>query len=131
MIADDLVPHVRNHPYTEESSGGMVLISLAWSLALWEIAHETGAEAPGLLVIDSPQKNLGHNVTEGDTDFADSTLVENFYTHIKTWLAGDGAGAQIIIVDNSPPDSVADDVVVRFTRSTAVGPYGLIPEATS
>lgn len=130
-IADDLIPHVRNHPYTEASSGGMVVISLAWNLALWEVAHEAGADAPGLLVIDSPQKNLGHNSRAGDEDFADSTLVENFYTHIKKWLASDGAGAQMIVVDNSPPHSVADDVVVRFTRSSSTAPYGLIPEATS
>lgn len=130
-IADDLVPYVRDHPYTEASSGGMVVISLAWNLALWEVAHETGASAPGLLVIDSPQKNLGYNIKDGDEDFADSTLVENFYAHVKSWLASDGAGAQIIVVDNSPPDSVADDVVVRFTRSARTAPYGLIPEATS
>lgn len=130
-IADDLVPYVRNHPYAEASSGGIVVISLAWNLALWEIAHETGADAPGLLVIDSPQKNLGHNSKDGDQDFADSTLVDNFYTHVKSWLASDGAGAQMIVVDNSPPDSVTDDVVVRFTRSATVAPYGLIPEATS
>lgn len=128
MIADDLVPHVRNHPYTEASSGGVVLISLAWSLAIWEVAFETGADAPGLLVIDSPQKNLGHD-NKDDADFADTTLVENFYRHVKTWLAGDGAGAQLIIVDNSPPELVSDDVVVRFTRSSSVPPYGLIPEA--
>ncbi|BCN67277.1 hypothetical protein RE943_07500 [Prescottella equi] len=130
-ITDDLVPHVRGHPYTEASSGGMVVISLAWNLALWEVAHETGADAPGLLVIDSPQKNLGHNSKDGDEDFADSTLVENFYAHVKKWLATEGAGAQMIVVDNSPPDSVAEDVVVRFTRNAATAPYGLIPEATS
>lgn len=129
LIADDLVPHVRNHVYTEASSGGVVLISLAWNLAIWEVAHETAADGPGLLVIDSPQKNLGHD-SKDDADFADATLVENFYRHVKTWLAGDGAGAQLIVIDNSPPDLVSDDVVVRFTRSSAVPPYGLIPEAT-
>jgi hypothetical protein len=42
-----LVPYVRNQPYSEASSGGMVLISLAWNLALWEVAHEHDATAPG------------------------------------------------------------------------------------
>lgn len=129
MIGDDLVPHVRNHPYTEASSGGVVLLSLAWNLAIWEVAFESGADGPGLLVIDSPQKNLGHD-SKDDADFADTTLVENFYRHVKSWLAGSGAGAQLIVVDNSPPEMVADDVVVRFTRSSSVPPYGLIPEAT-
>lgn len=46
-------------------------------------------------------------------------------------LAGDGAGAQLIVIDNTPPATVADDVVCRFTRDADDPPYGLIPEATS
>ena len=120
-IGDDLIPHVRDLPYTAASSGGMVLISLAWNLALWEIAHERDADAPGLLVIDSPQKNLGHKAAEdGDQDFADATLIENFYAHAKTWLATDGVGAQLIVVDNTPPASVAKTSCagLRGTRTT-------------
>lgn len=130
-IGSDLVPHVRGQSYTHASSGGLVLIGLAWTLALWEIAHELDADAPGLLVIDSPQKNLGHQSKPGDSDFADVKLVENFYRHAKAWLAGAGEGAQLIVVDNSPPESVEADVVIRFTRSAEVPPYGLIPEASS
>lgn len=129
FIDDDLIPHVRDLPYTSASSGGMVLISLAWNLALWEIAHERDADAPGLLIIDSPQKNLGHNSKDGDNDFADATLVDNFYAHVQNWLATDGIGAQLIVVDNSPPASVEGNVVMRFTRRADVAPYGLIPEA--
>lgn len=125
----DLVPYVRGLPYTAASSGGMVLIGLAWSLTLWETAHEEGAAAPGLLVIDSPQKNLGHS-QDDDSDFADAGLVENFYNHAKGWLATEGVGAQLIVVDNSPPESVADDVVTRYTRDAAEPPYGLIVDAT-
>lgn len=98
---------------------------------MWEIAHETSAAAPGLLVIDSPQKNLGHNSGANDTDFADATLVENFYMHAKSWLATEGTGAQLIVIDNSPPDAVTDDVVVRYTRNAKIEPYGLITDATS
>lgn len=130
-LDQNLVPHVRNLPYTAASSGGMVLIGLAWNLALWEVAFELDADAPGLLVIDSPQKNLGHNSKASDVDFADATLVENFYAHAKGWLAAEGSGAQLIVVDNSPPEIVADDVVVRFTRDADVEPYGLITDATN
>lgn len=129
-IGLNFVPHVRGMPYTHQSSGGMVVIALAWNLALWEIAHEEAADAPGLLIIDSPQKNLGHNAGVND-DFADAALVERFYAHVKRWLASDGAGAQLIVVDNSPPESVSDDVVLRFTRRAEEFPYGLIHDATS
>ncbi|MFG1625460.1 hypothetical protein [Kribbella sp. NPDC049227] len=131
FLDNNLVPHVRGLSYTDASSGGRVLISLAWHLALWEIAHERDAAAPGLLVIDSPQKNLGHGAVAGDPEFADSALVENFYNHARTWLRGDGLGAQLIVVDNSPPDSVSGDIVVRYTRDPDVEPYGLITTATS
>jgi hypothetical protein len=130
-IDGNLIPHVRGLPYTEASSGGMVVIALAWNLALWEVTFEQGADAPGLLIIDSPQKNLGHNSTGDDEEFADAQLVERFYTHVKTWLATDGMGAQAIIVDNSPPLSVMNDVVVNFTRNPNMPPYGLIHDAVS
>lgn len=128
-IDDDLVPHVRGMLYTAASSGGLVLISLAYHLAIWELAFERDADAPGLLVIDSPQKNLGHGVVETDPDFADTRLVENFYRHAQRWLAGDGVGAQLIVIDNTPPNLVKDHVVVHYTRSAQIGPYGLITDA--
>ena len=128
-LDDKLVPFVRGLSYAHASSGGLVLISLAWYLAIWEVAYEASAHAPGLLIIDSPQKNLGHAAGPGDEDFADAQLVENFYRHVKTWLAGPGIGAQLIVVDNSPPELVAGDVVVRYTRNSEVPPYGLIDNA--
>lgn len=128
-IGRDLVPRVRDMHYTSASSGGLVLISLAYHLAIWELAFERGADAPGLLVIDSPQKNLGHGVLESDPDFADTRLVENFYRHVKAWLAGKGSGAQLVVIDNSPPELVRDHVVVHYTRSATIPPYGLITDA--
>ncbi|MCC8245058.1 hypothetical protein [Saccharothrix luteola] len=129
MLDDKLVPHVRGLPYTAASSGGLVLISIAWYLSVWEIAYEERARAPGLLIIDSPQKSLGHGAHHDDPDFADTRLVENFYSHARQWLGGPGDGAQLIVIDNSPPESVHNDVVVRYTRNPAVAPYGLIEDA--
>jgi AAA domain len=128
-LNDNLRPSVRNLPYTSASSGGLVLISLAWYLALWEISYEQAPYAPGLLMIDSPQKNLGQAAHQDDPDFADTRLVENFYLHVRRWLAGEGSGAQLVVVDNSPPEIVSNDVVVRYTRNRDVPPYGLIDNA--
>jgi hypothetical protein len=129
ILDSRLSPSVRGLHYSSASSGGLVLISLAWYLAIWEIAHEQAARAPGLLIIDSPQKNLGHAARHDDPDFADARLVENFYQHVKQWLSGPGTGAQLIVVDNSPPESIADDVVIRYTRDRNVPLYGLITNA--
>jgi hypothetical protein len=129
-IDEDLVPFVRGLKYTAASSGGLVLISIAYYLSIWELAYERSARAPGLLLLDSPQKNLGTWAHPDDADFADIRLVENFYRHTRRWLAGPGSGAQLVIIDNSPPDSMSADVVVRYTRNPDVPPYGLIDNET-
>lgn len=126
-LDERLVPHVRNVPYTKASSGGLVLISIAWAMALWEISWERGALLPGLLVIDSPQKNLGHSAGPEDRDFADAQLVKNVYAHAASWLDGKGQGAQIVFVDNTPPQNLKP--IVRFTGQREAFPFGLIDDA--
>jgi len=130
-LDERLVPTVRAVNYTKASSGGLTLISLAWAFALWEVAYERDALAPGLLIVDSPQKNLGHAARPGDDDFADAKLVNNIYEHVERWLKADGAGAQVLFVDNSPPITVEEHVVARFSGRAEQPPFGLIDDATS
>lgn len=123
-IDNQLVPHVRGQHFKEASSGGQVLVSLAWMLALFEIAYERGAAHPGLLMIDTPQKNLGGKAeTE---EFADIHLVERVYEHVIEWLAGPGVGAQVVIVDNTPPANAVNHIRMEYTRDPARPPFGLI-----
>lgn len=129
-VDTNLVPHMRGASYTHASSGGRTLISLAWILAIFEIAWETGSAHPGFLMIDSPQKNLGQG-GDRDTKFADSVAVADFYEHLHDWLAGPGQGAQILVVDNAPPTSVDNDIVVRFSRRADQPPYGLVEDEVS
>lgn len=125
-----LVPHMRGMSYRDASSGGRTLISMAWTLAIFEIAWESGASHPGFLMIDSPQKNLGHG-KDRDAEFADSIAVDGVYQHVNAWLRGRGVGAQILIVDNAPPAMAEEDIVVRFTGRAEVPPYGLISDEVS
>ena len=127
FVDTKLVPHMRGTAYTHASSGGRTLIALAWILAIFEIAWETGSAHPGFLMIDSPQKNLGQG-GHRDAEFADSIAVTDFYKHLHEWLNGPGQGAQILVVDNAPPPSADDDVVVRFSRRADQPPYGLIDD---
>lgn len=129
-IADDLVPYVRGGRYTEASSGARTLISLAWILSLFEIAWERGASHPGFLLIDSPQKNLGSHADVSVVEFADVGIVQGVYSHIESWVNTRGSGAQVVIVDNSPPDVADRHVVVRFSRDPQQEPYGLIDDET-
>lgn len=123
-IDSNLVPYVRGQHFKEASSGGQVLVTLAWALAIFEVAYEAGAAHPGVLMIDTPQKNLGGQAD--DTEFADIHLVEAIYDHILQWLDGAGRGAQVIIVDNTPPVNADQHVRVRYTRDPNKPPFGLI-----
>ncbi|MFE5811637.1 hypothetical protein [Streptomyces sp. NPDC056491] len=116
MIDTNLVPYVRGDSYREASSGARTLLTLAWQLAVFEVAVETSAAHPGFLMIDNPQKNLAHGATR-DAAIADASAINDFYHHLATWLAEQGAGAQVIIVDNSPPSLAEGSVVVRYSRN--------------
>jgi hypothetical protein len=124
FIDTNLVPHVRGQHFKEASSGGQVLVSLAWMLAVFEVAYETNSAHPGFLMIDTPQKNLGGKAD--DAEFADIHLVERVYQHILNWLSDAGRGAQVLIVDNTPPDLYASHIAVRYTRDPDRAPFGLI-----
>jgi hypothetical protein len=128
-VANDLTPFVRGEPYQVASSGARTLITLAWQLAVFETAFESGASHPGFLMIDSPQKNLGHG-TGRDTLIADAVSTDDFYRHLTQWLARHGNGAQVIVADNSPPELIEDRVIVRFSRDETESPYGLIDDET-
>lgn len=130
FIDKHLVPQMRGSSYIDASSGGRTLISLAWILAIFEIAWERGSAHPGFLLIDSPQKNLGQG-GDHDAEFADRVAVADFYKHLHEWLAGRGRGAQIIVVDNAPPTTADTSVVVRYSRRADQPPYGLVEDEVS
>jgi hypothetical protein len=123
-VDERLVPHVRGQRYRAASPGGRTLIALAWQLAVFEVAWETGSSHPGFLLIDSPQRNVS------DSPLADAATIARVYRHLRLWLNGAGAGAQVILADNAPPAEADDHVIVRFTRRSDQPPYGLIDDQT-
>ena len=129
-IDDRWVPHVRDLSYQQASSGARTLLSIAWCLAIFETAVERRLFHPGFLMLDSPQKNIGIG-TDSDDDFVDAAVVDGVYRHLRNWLAGEGQGCQVIVVDNDPPAATKSDVIVRFTRDAIHPPYGLIDNETS
>jgi hypothetical protein len=131
-LNDKFVPYVRGNRYTDiGSTGALTLISLAWELAIFERSIEQGNPHPGFLMIDSPQKNLKPETggAAGD-EFVDGAIPRRVWEHIVGWTAGTGSSAQIIVVDNLPPDIADDHVVVRFSGQANDPPYGLIEDET-
>ncbi|GAA1015608.1 hypothetical protein Aple_009340 [Acrocarpospora pleiomorpha] len=113
----------------------MTLLALAWELTLFELAYEYQGRHPGFLMIDSPQKNLAPESRGDSTDefmgISAGAIVNGIYRHIIDWLFQDGAGAQIIIVDNVPPALAVRHVIREFSGNPSNPPYGLIDDATN
>lgn len=132
MIDSKFVPYVRGNRYTDiGSTGALTLISLAWELAIFERAVEQGDPHPGFLMIDSPQKNLKPETGGGDADeFVDAAIPRHVWEHVVSWSAGMGKAAQIVVVDNLPPDIADEHVVVRYSGQADQPPYGLIEDET-
>jgi hypothetical protein len=94
----------------------------------FERAVEQGQAHPGFLMIDSPQKNLmPESAVDGD-EFADPAIPRRVWQHIIDWTQSMGPAAQVIIVDNRPPATAGEHVVVRYSGRTDEPPYGLIDE---
>lgn len=125
-LDDAYMPWVRGMRYSEiGSAGASTLISLAWHLAILEEATAQEAAHPGLLMIDSPQKNL---MSEDEPDFDGEQIADAIYSRLIAWSTGYGEGQQLIIVDNSPRPSAEPFVVIRFSGDPDRPPYGLIDD---
>ncbi|MGO9205356.1 MAG: DNA recombination protein RecN [Candidatus Limnocylindrales bacterium] len=125
-------PMVRGLPYTQLSSGARTLVALAWHLAIFEQAVEGGDLHPGFLMLDGIQKNLrpvqGDQGDQADAEFRRPEIVTNVYEHLSRWSAGLGSGAQLIVVDNAPPEAGRSYVVVNFSADPDRPPYGFIDD---
>jgi hypothetical protein len=124
-------PFVRGLRYDKVgSAGATTLISLAWYLSLFEESVSTGGAHPGLLMLDSPQKNLIPATGQATDDFQAPAIALGVYEHLLNWCTSEsGVVNQLIVVDNDPPSMAEAHLRVRYTGDPAVPPYGLIDDA--
>jgi AAA domain-containing protein len=105
------LPIVNNGSFEGLSSGGMkTVVNVAYHLAL--LTHglvHSDLLIPGLLIVDSPAKNLG--VSKNDRDQAD-----RLYRRIAALAAAYEQPFQVIVADNDPP-SVSLPVARRIDLS--------------
>jgi hypothetical protein len=132
QLDERYVPSVRGVRYDQlGSAGAMTLISLAWYLSVFEKSIEDDGAHPGLLMIDSPQKNLVPASGQQADDYQAPAIARSVYEHLIQWTSSDpGSTSQILLVDNDPPDFTGDHLAVRYTGNAEVSPYGLIDDAT-
>lgn len=123
----NFTPHVRDVSYRDiGSAGAMTLVALAWQLALFELAVEEGYPHPGLLMIDSLQKNLTPEGGAREDEFGDPEIGSHVWDHLLAFSARMGDRAQLLVVDNRPRPQAESAIVVRYTGVPGEEPYGLI-----
>ncbi|WP_304509168.1 AAA family ATPase [Anaerotignum sp.] len=121
------LPYVRGRKYNDLGSlGGVTLIVIAYYLAILNVTLDTDKYYHlNLLMIDSPRKNLGADVSQ--EEFRDEEI---FNSVIKTFIEFEqelGESMQLIVVNNGYPDFVPkDDIRVEFDPN---GRIGLIDDA--
>lgn len=80
-------------------------------------------------MIDSPQKNLMPEGSPASGDeFSDPAIPRRMWEHIVRWSESMSQAAQMIVVDNRPPDLASSHVVVRYSGHAGDPPYGLIED---
>jgi len=123
------LPYVRGRLYRELGSlAGVTLITMSYYLAIAIEARWENFNHLGLLIIDSPRKNLGANSTE--EIFKDEEI---FNSIIRFFIEVDknyGDDIQLIVVNNGYPKFLDKiNIVKEFDGDGTKGiPYGFIDD---
>jgi hypothetical protein len=95
------LPIVQGRSFENLSSLGLkVLVNIANALAHHETAIKLNLPLPGLLIIDGPSSNIGH---EGEG----LERIESIYGYLIDVCQRLGDRLQILVVDNDVPPSAA------------------------
>lgn len=120
-------PIVRNQPYSDLSSKGAIALTVTcWHLALLTYALDEGSRHPCLLMLDSPLSHVGKN--SDDPEFRDQKIVDAFYKLMAELHDHAADRSQVIVIDNSPPESASPLYKICFTGDPDEGRYGLIDD---
>jgi hypothetical protein len=94
-----------------------------WHLAVLEYFALQPGLFPGLMILDSPLSNVGHDAA--DQEFRDQQIVNAFYVLLAD-IDARLKHAQLLICDNRPPSNAESLVIVRFTGDETKGRVGLV-----
>lgn len=119
------LPHVRGRKYSDLGSlGAVTLITMAYYLSIMICSEVQTGNHLGLLMIDTPRKNLGASSTS--TEFRDEKIYEsiiNYFLQLGKECKND---FQLIIVNNGYPSDFSPDYIVKEFSSD--GHDGLIDD---
>ncbi|WP_394548561.1 AAA family ATPase [Priestia aryabhattai] len=132
------LPYVRGVKYDDLGSGGAVtMTTMAYFLSI-ALLKSSNKNHLGLLIIDSPRKNLGAD-SKIDDEFKDEEIFNSiikYFASLKDKTDQDKTenpveDIQLIVINNGHPDFLSEeDLIVKFDgKGTGYLPYGLIDDA--
>lgn len=128
----DYLPYVRGRKYDDIGSlGSVTMITMAYYLSLLVEGSKNNNAHPGLLIIDTPRKNLGADPKSDDEIFKDEKIYNSIIQYFITLDIEMGEDLQIIIINNGYPEFLPKKhIAVEFDGDgTKELPYGLIDDA--
>jgi hypothetical protein len=110
------LPIVDGRRFDQVSSQGLkVLINLAYALAVHQTAIELGLSLPGLLLIDGPSSNVGHEGFDYDR-------ITDVYDYLIRTSERFGDSLQMIVADNDIPPEAESFVRMRVSEGDRLIP---------
>lgn len=109
---EDYIPYYKNASVYEHESGGLLeCMQLSYLDAI--ISNSSAIFHPKLLILDSISKYFGTNKNEQNVQVEDANVINDpeVYLNIYYMLVDLSEKAQIIIVENTPPDEM-----LRYVR---------------
>lgn len=126
------LPYVRNRKYNDIGSlAGVTLITMAYYLAVL-LVGSNGFNHPGLLIIDSPRKNLGAQASkEENEDFKDERIFNSTIKFLYDVAENNKENIQLIVVNNGFPEFLPRNCVVAEFDADEINslPKGLIDDS--
>ncbi|WP_411683136.1 AAA family ATPase [Clostridium thailandense] len=126
------LPYVRDRLYRDLGSlAGVTLITMAYYLAITIKAIKEEFNHLGLLIIDSPRKNLGAKASE--EGFKDEEIFNSIIRYLIKLDEEYGKDIQLIVINNGYPTFLDEmNIVKEFDGDGTKGiPYGLIDDTKS
>lgn len=128
------LPYVRGKKYSKIGSlGSVTMLTMAYYLSVLIVGIEDQNNHPGLLIIDTPRKNLGADPSKDETLFKDEEIYNSIIRFFIKLDMEQGDKLQLIIINNGYPEFLSRKyVVAEFDGDGTKGlPYGLIDDAES
>lgn len=127
------LPYVRGRKYDDIGSlAGVTLITMAYYVALLLVGVHENFSHPGILIIDSPRKNLGAQASKSEDDeFKDERIFNATIKHLYEVAEQNKECVQVIVVNNGFPDFIPHEcIVAEFDPDQRNDlPQGLIDDA--